>query len=130
MKKSAVMLILCRKVIAKLLIEHITNNTRLEVFGVYEFNRARNMAKIHRPAVALVEIPERHGDPALDALDVCADIKEVSPNCKVMLMCPEQDVQSVEACVEAKKSGKIEDYIFYDSSPEYLTSKLKALCPS
>jgi len=44
-------------------------------------------------------------------------------------MCPEQDKKSVDACVEAKKTGKIEDYVFYDTSPEYLTSKLEAMLP-
>jgi hypothetical protein len=123
------MLVLCRKVIAKLLIEHITGNTRLEAIGVYEIDKAKKMAQIHQPVIALVEIPERHGKPALDAFDVCEDIKEACPGCKIMLMCPEQDGWSADACADAKRSGRIEDDIFYEASPEYLTSKLKALLP-
>ena len=130
MKKEIVMLVLCRKVIAGLLIEAIQKRICLDVFGVYEFNKAKNMALIHQPSFALVEIPEKHGDPALETLDVCDDIREVCPFCKIMLMCPEQDQKSVDACVEAKRQGKIEDYIFYDTTPEYLTSKLKSLIPA
>jgi response regulator RpfG family c-di-GMP phosphodiesterase len=129
LKNDVVMLVLCRKVIAKLLVEHITRNTCMEAIGVYEFDKARKMTQVHQPVLALVEIPERHGEPALDAFDVCEDIKEMCPGCKIMLMCPEKDKQSIEECVEAKKSGKIEDYIFYEASPEYLISKLKALLP-
>ena len=129
MKKEIVMLVLCRKVIAKLFIEHIQNNTQMEAFGVYEFNKVKNMALVHQPILALVEIPEQHGNPAGDALDVCEDIKDACPNCKIMLMCPEQDKQSVDACVEAKRKGKIEDYIFYDTTPEYLASKLESMLP-
>ena len=127
MERKIVILVLCRKVIAKLFIEHITNNTQMEALGVYKFSEVRNIAMVHNPTLALVEIPERHGDSVQEAFDVCGNIKEACPNCKIMLMCPEQDKKSVDACVEAKKKGKIEDYVFYDTSPEYLTSKLKAL---
>jgi len=129
LKENIVMLVLCRRVIAKLLIEHIKNNTTMDAFDLYEYDKAKRMAMVRQPALALVEIPERYDDPALDALDVCKDIKEACPNCKVMLMCPEHDKKSVNTCIDAKKKGKIEDYIFYDSSPEYLTSKLEALLP-
>jgi len=129
MEKKNVILVLCRKVIAKLFIEHIKNNTQMEAFGVFRFDEAKNKALIHNPTLALVEIPERHGDPAQEAFDVCDDIREACPGCRVMLMCSEQDKKSVDACVEAKKKGMIEDYVFYDTSPEYLTSKLEALLP-
>ena len=129
MERKIVILVLCRKVIAQLFIEYITSNTQMEALGVYRFCEVRNIALIHNPALALVEIPERRGAPLQEAFDVCDDIKEVCPNCKIMLMCPEQDTKSVDACVEAKKKGDIEDYVFYDTSPEYLTSKLKALLP-
>ena len=130
MDKKIVMLVLCRKVLAKLFIEHINNNTQMKALGVYKFNEVKNMALLHNPNLALVEIPERHGESAREAFDVCDDIKEARPGCKVMLMCPEQDKKSVDACVKAKKKGKIEDFIFYEASLEYLTSKLEALLPA
>ena len=98
--------------------------------GKHQFNKVRNMALVHKRVVALVEIPERHGEPAHDALDVCDDIKEASPGCKIMLMCPERDKESVAVCEEAVKSGKVEDYVFFETSPEYLTSKLKTMLPA
>ena len=129
MERKVVILVLCRKVIAQLFIEHITNNTQMKALGVYGFSEVRNIALVHNPILALVEIPEQHGDPVQEAFDVCGDIKKVCPNCKIMLMCPEKDKKSVDACVEAKKKGYIEDYVFYDTSPIYLTSKLEALLP-
>ena len=130
MEKKVVMLVLCRKVLAKLFIEHIKNNSQMEAFGVYRFNEVKNSAIIYQPVIALVEIPEKHGDPFQETFGVCGDIREICPECKIMLMCPEQDKRSVDFCVEAKKTGKIEDYVFYDTTPEYLTSKLEALCPA
>jgi response regulator RpfG family c-di-GMP phosphodiesterase len=124
-----VMLVLCRKVISGLLIEAIQKRTEITAFGVYEFNKAKNMAMVRQPKIALVEIPERHGTPAQDALDICEEIKEVSPGCKVMLICPENDEESVRACLKAVKERKINDFLFYDSSVDYLVAKLESLLP-
>ena len=127
MQKKTVMLVLCRKVMAGFFIEHVNKSGSMEAFGVYKFNEAKNMASIRQPTLAVVEIPERQGDTALDALDVCEDIREASPACKIMLICPEQDRKSVEASQMAKSRGMIEDYVFYDSSADYLASKLESL---
>ena len=127
--KKIVMLVLCRKVISGLLIEAIKQRTDMDAFGVYEFNKARNMAMVRQPKIALVEIPENRGDPAREALDICGDIQEVSPGCRIILICPENDEESVAACIEAIKEGKINDYLFYDLSVDYLVSKLISLCP-
>ena len=124
-----VMLVLCRKVISGLLIEAIQKRIEMAAFGVYEFNKAKNMALVRQPKIALVEIPERHGTPSQDALDVCEEIKEVSPGCKVMLICPENDEGSVKACLDAVKKGKVNDFLFYDSSVDYLIAKLESLLP-
>ena len=130
MNKKIALLVLCRRVIAELLIEHIESNTQIKAYGVYSFHEVRDMAHIIQPIVALVEIPERHDDPILEAFNVCDGIQEESPGCKIMLMCPEQDKKSVAACEDAKRNGKIDDYLFYETSKEYLTSKLAALLPA
>ena len=127
--KGIVMLVLCRRFMADLLTEAFKKRKRIQAFGVYEFSKAKNMALVRKPDIAVVEIPERYGNPGQDTLDVCKDIKEASPGCIIMLICPENDEKSVEACIEAKRHGKIEDYVFYDSTVDYLASKLEALRP-
>ena len=127
--KKIVMLVLCRKVIAGLLIEAIKKRTDMDAFGLYEFNKAKGMAKARQPKIALVEIPENRGHPARNALDVCGEIQEASPGCKIILICPENDEESVAVCIEDAKTGKISDYMFYDLSVDYLVSKLISLCP-
>lgn len=124
-----VMLLLCRKIIAQLLTDAIEERAHAEVFCVYDFNSAVSAAMTRRPALALVEIPERNASPASDTLAVCAEIQRVSPGCKIILLCPENDKESVHVCVKEKKRGNIEDFLFYDSSVEYLASKIKAVCP-
>jgi response regulator RpfG family c-di-GMP phosphodiesterase len=129
MKKRVVLLVLCRKVIARLLIESIEKDQNMEAYGVYNFAHAKAAAMTRKPHVALIEIPERYDEPAQDALDVCSEIREVSPDCKIMLLCPERDEKSVEACVASMRQGIISDFLFYESSVEYLASKVKVLCP-
>ena len=129
MRKTIVMLLLCRRVIADLLINSIERNGDVEAFGVYDFKNAVHSAAVRKPDIALVEIPEKNGDPALETLIVCSGIKNICPACKIVLLCPEQDKISVNECVKAKKQGKVEDYLFYDSGVDYLVSKLESLYP-
>ena len=129
MNKNTVMLVLCRRVIAGLLIEAIQKRIDMEAFGLYEFDKAKNMAMLRQPKIALVEIPERHGPSARCALDVCEDIRDASPGCKIILICPENDEKSVEATLKAKKEGEIDDFLFYDLSVDYLIAKLESLLP-
>jgi len=129
MGRKTVMLVLCRKVISGLLIEAIKSRTDMDAFGLYEFSEAKGMATAMQPKIALVEIQENRGNPAQDALDACMEIKEASPGCKIILICPDNDEESVSACIEAVKEGRINDYLFYDLSVDYLVSKLMSLCP-
>ena len=127
MEKTIAMLLLCRRVIADLLIVSIEKSGGVEAFGIYDYNNAVTAVESRKPNIALVEIPEKRGEPAMDTLDICDKIKAVRPECKIALLCPEQDKKSVDACVEAKKQGRVEDFLFYDSGVDYLVSKLKAL---
>jgi DNA-binding NarL/FixJ family response regulator len=129
MKKTIVMLMLCRRVIADLLISVIEKQGGVEAFGEYIYKNAVTTAISRKPDIALVEIPEQYGNPADDTFIVSEGIKEASPGCKIVMLCPEKDKASVNACTEAKKAGKIEDFLFYDSSVDYLVSKLEALYP-
>ena len=129
MNKKAVMLVLCqRRIVAEALVGYIERSSNLSAFVVRKFTDAADIAKVRLPVLALVEIPERYGSPALDTLDVCEEIKKASPGCKIVLLCPEQDKESVDICIDERWRGSIEDFLFYDSSMDYLASKLKALC--
>jgi len=127
MEKKTVLLVLCRRVIADLMIEKINQRPKLKAHGIYSYREAMSAAKTYKPHIALVEIPEAQGEPAKEAFQVCMVIKEQCPDCKIVLLCPENDDQSVEFCVETKNRGDIEAFLFYESSPKYLVSQLEAL---
>ena len=123
------MIVSCRKIIAEALINAFEKNRGMETFGVYDYENAGLSAESRKPQLALVEIPESYGAPALETLDVCEKIKKASPGCKILLMCPEHDKESVYLCTEEKKHGGIDDFVFFDSSMEYLVAKLESLLP-
>jgi len=125
--RSTVMLALGRKVIANLFVEAIEKRPNMEAFAECNYESAKAAAMTRKPDIALVEIPERNGTPALDMLKVCEEIKEASPGCKIMLLCPETDRESVAVCVEARQHERIEDFLFYDASTDYLASKIQAM---
>ena len=129
MEKKTVMLVLCRRVIAELLVEAIHTRTDVETFAMYEFRQVKNMAMVKKPKLALVEVPERHGSPVDDALAVCREIKEASPGCKIILICPENDTEGVETTSQALREGEIDDFMFYDLSVDYLVAKVGTLLP-
>jgi len=44
-----------------------------------------------------------------------------------MLMCPENSRESRQAAVEAMSGGRIDDFVYYNVSMDYLESKLEVL---
>ena len=52
---------------------------------------------------------------------------EVTPQCRLMLMCPEGQTEAVRRVIEAKRKGEIDDFVFYDVSLDYLAASLQSL---
>ena len=44
-----------------------------------------------------------------------------------MLMCPEEQQETVRRAIQAKQQGEIDDFVFYDVSMDYLTASLQTL---
>ena len=126
MDEKAALLVLCRRVIADLILAEISK-TDIRASAVLDSNDAIAAAMFHKPSIALVEIPEGKIGAAEETLGVCAGMREISPGCKIVLLCPEYDKASVKSCVEAKRQGKIEDFFFFSVSTDYLVSILMAL---
>jgi len=62
-----------------------------------------------------------------DYLAICDVVKSIRPNCKLILMCPENSSESKQAAVEAMRSGRIDEFMYYNVSMDYLESKLEVL---
>ena len=60
-------------------------------------------------------------------LKLCDRIRREAPACRLLLLCPEHNEQSVSTAGEAKLNGQIDDFLFHDASIEYMVSKLLAI---
>ena len=60
-------------------------------------------------------------------LALCAWLRQVTPGCRLMLMCPENQAEAVRRAIEAKRRGQIDDFVFYDVSLDYLAASLQSL---
>ena len=97
-----------------------------DVRAIYEPDYAQipGDAVAFRANAALIEIAESGECDAGYCLSLCARLRRESPACRLMLLCPEQDEPSVSAVVEAARDRRIDDFFFYDSSIDFIATKL------
>ena len=81
----------------------------------------------HQAAGALLEVAEDGAQDIDFCLSLCARLRETAPHCRLMLMCPEGQTEAVHRAIEAKRRGKIDDFVFYDVSLDYLSASLQTL---
>ena len=95
----------------------------------YEPNYANADKSIrgHSAAGALLEVSEDNVHDIDSCLTLCAWLREVTPHCRLMLMCPEGQTEVIRRAIEAKRTGLIDDFVFYDVSLDYLVASLQSL---
>jgi hypothetical protein len=120
------MLLMHRKVLAQAVMQTM-DHLRFDFFAEYNYENAKYSARAFLLEAAVVEVPETADDMAEYCLAKCDEIKTASPECSILLMCPEESESGRNACIEAKRTGRIDDFVFYDTSLKYLISKLDAL---
>ena len=125
---NRVLLVMKRKMLADALINQAAWDTRFELMAAQNYATAALTAELCLPQITVVEIPEC-GDwkPAERCLGICDAIRGQFPNCKQVILCNEDDVDSYNAVIHARQENRIDDFVFYDSSLRYLFSKLDAL---
>ena len=76
---------------------------------------------------ALLEITEGEQCSPTYCLRMCSLLRQTVPQCRLMLMCPEQNPGAVEDSIRAKRQGLIDNFVFYDVSMDYLLASLRSL---
>lgn len=122
-----VLLVMHRKVLAQSLIRSLQNNPKFTFYMESCPDNVLLAVISYNINVAVIEVPESGEHPAEDMLLLCDEIKKTSPDCKTLVLCPESSEESKDAVVVAKKNEGINDFIFYDSSLEYLIKKLESM---
>jgi DNA-binding NarL/FixJ family response regulator len=126
--RKKVLLIMQRKILSDALIVQTANDTRFELSAEKNYATAALTAEACSPDIAVVEIPE--SGPwklAEKCLAICDVIRKQLPHCKQVILCSENDKDSCRTAIQAKQERRIDDFLFYDNSVNYLLSKLEAL---
>ena len=121
-------LIMRRRSIAQGLAQKLRDDPNIHLVFEPSYLRAQAVVRSRAANAALIEVAESGGHHRIsDCLALCARLREEAPGCKLLLMCPERDEAVVARAVEAKRTGRIDDFVFYDSTIDYLASKLLAM---
>lgn len=119
-----ILLLMIRKPIAQAIINSFKD--KQEASPIYEQNykNARFTIINHNPKAVLIEVGESGPYDIGYCLELCKKIRRKAPECKLLLMCLEKDERSVKEVIRAKEEERIDDFVFYDVTIDYLTSKL------
>lgn len=119
-----IVLVMRRRPIAQAIINGFKD--KQERSPIYEQNYKNAVLTIinHNPKAVLIEVAESGPYDVGYCLELCKEIRRKMPECKLVLMCLEKNERSVEEVVAAKEEEKIDDFVFYDVTIDYLTSKL------
>jgi len=123
-----VVLVIWRKSIAQGLAQRLREDPEIHLIFEPSHSLAQAAVRSRAADAALIEVAEsgeHHG--IADCLSLCARLREEAPQCKLLLMCPERNRGDVSRAVEAKRSGHIDDFVFYESSIDYVAAKLLAM---
>ena len=123
----SIVLLMWRKAIAESLLTELKKEPGIQLFYEPDYTKAVTGAQKHDATVVLIEAAEVCDRDITYCLDVCATLRREAESCKLILMCSEQDEEAVAQVVSAKQSGRIDDFVFYETSLGYLSSKLLAM---
>lgn len=117
-----------RKILSDALIAQTKNDRDFELWADENYALAVETAVSYAPQIVVVEIPESGGwRSAEKCLSICDAIRDELPGCKQVLLSSESDADSCRAAIEAKRENRIDDFLYYDTSVNYLFSKLESL---
>ena len=125
---NRILLVMNRKMLSDALIDQAAGFSRFELIAARNYSTAALTAESCLPEITILEIPESGSwKSAEKCLEICDAISKQLPNCKQVIICNENDMDSCNAAIQAKQENRIDDFLFYDSSVHYLFSKLESL---
>ena len=77
--------------------------------------------------VAIVDVLDAAAAETKTTLELCEKVRRISPNCRILLFLYQDDTLGKQLAVEVVRAQIADDFVFYDTSLEYLFAKLSAL---
>ena len=124
---KTVLLIMRRASLAQGLMAKVQDAPGLQLCYEPDYANADVAIRSHLATGALLEVAEDGAQDIDFCLALCAWLREVTPHCRLMLMCPEGQAETVHRAIEAKRKGEIDDFVFYDVSLDYMAASLQSL---
>ena len=117
------------KVFAQSLSTQIKNNPDLgfEPFLLHDPHQAILDAEVLNIDIAVVEMITGDQTDNEAVLSLCEGLRQVVPDCRLLLFVSQDDNASRKAAIKAMKRKIIDDFVFYDESLQYLLAKLGSL---
>jgi len=116
------------KVLAQSLLTAIGTRPELEFepFFLQNPDQAALDVEVLGIDVAVVDVPDGDLRGRAAVLSLCEKLRGASPGCRILLLLPQDAGAGKEMAVSAVKSLAADDFVFYDTSLEYLFAKLSA----
>ena len=122
-----VVLLMQREAIAQGLMIRLRDSPDINLIYEPDYNNTEIAINSTNAKAALIEVAESGPYNIRYCLELCKNLRENKPECKLILMCSEQDENCVKQVVDAKGENKIDDFVFYDVTIDYLASKLMSV---
>lgn len=119
-----IILVMKRKPIAQGLMNSLQDCPDIHLIYEPYYHKTDFAIRKHNAKAALIEVAETGPYDIGYCLSLCKEVRENIPECKLILMCSEQDEETIKLVVKAKGKKKIDDFVFFDVTTDYLTSKL------
>ena len=117
------------KVLAQSLASFIKNNPELpfEPLVLLNIKQAAMDAEILRIDVAVVEMTAGNKVEAETILSLCEQLRKMDAKCQILLLVPQDNKEGRNMAMKAVNAKTVDDYVFLDTSLDYLFAKLLAL---
>lgn len=124
---QTIVLIMRRRPVVQALMAKMQTDQSVHLIFEADYAHADVTIRSHGASIALIEVAEMGEYDVSHCLALCTWLRKETPQCKLLLMCPEQDKGGVAQAIAAKHDSQIDDFVFYDSTIDYLMSKLLSM---
>ena len=119
-----VILIMKRKPVAQGFMNSLKASPDIRLVYQPYYHKSSITIQEYKARVALIEVAETGPYDIGYCLALCNELRETAPECKLILMCSEQDEKTINLVIDAKGKDEIDDFVFFDVTKDYLLSKL------
>lgn len=113
-----------REAIAEGLMNRLDHSPEINFIYEPNYENTNTTINSYKAKVALIEVAESGYYDMDYCLRLCKELRKDTPECKLILMCSEEDENNIKEVVNAKAKNHIDDFVFYDVTIDYLASKL------